>query len=528
MKLIQAFLFAIPCFLFSQDLVNDKSLKKILTLPDKEAIKARIQYLADDKLKGRKPGTPGYQMAVDYVIAEFKKIGVEPKGEDGYLQKVVMRTGKVDSSKFSFALNDMPLQFRKDVVVLPDLNSASNSIKAPVVFVGMGISAPQLGHDDMAGIDVNGKVVLMISGVPDNFPASERAHFNSMVTRAEMAARKGAVGAIVIISNETQNKTAVDGVKGVRGIINTNGSVWASRVPVNPNLKFYAVGTPAYFNPVIEKLKRGDEVGSVSVKSATTYSDLVSYNVVGMIAGTDPQLKNEFVVHSAHLDHIGISTKIKGDSIYNGAHDNASGVACALEIAKLYKNAKLKRSVLIALVTAEEMGLLGSAYFASNPPVDKKNIVANINTDMPTLLAPLLSIEPLGAKHSTLINEVTNAAGYLNLEVREDHVPEQVRFTRSDQYSFIREGIPALHIKYGLKTDNSSIDLKKKIDDWTKEHYHKPSDEYREDAFDFDAAVTYVQLNFLIGYQVANATKRPEWNKGDFFGETFGRNSSDN
>jgi Zn-dependent M28 family amino/carboxypeptidase len=181
----------------------------------------------------------------------------------------------------------------------------------------------------------------------------------------------------------------------------------------------------------------------------------------------------------------------------------------------------LKRSVLIAMVTGEEMGLLGSSYLASNPPVPKSSIVADLNTDMPTLIAPLLSIEPLGAWNSTLMNEVSNAARYLNIEIQPDHVPEQVRFVRSDQYSFIREGIPALNIKYGLKSD-INVDLKKKIDDWTKDYYHKPADEYREELFDWDAAITYVKLYYLIGYQIANNPQRPTWNQGDFFGETFG------
>ena len=523
MKLILPLLLAINFFLFSQDMFKDKSLKKILELPDKESIRNRIKYLADDKLVGRKPGTPGYQMAVDYVIEQFKQIGVEPKGDDGYLQKVVLRTGRVDTTKVSIVWNDNVLRFGKDAVVMPDMNNAENFGEAQVVYVGLGISAPHLNHDDYTGLDVKGKVVLMVSGIPDKFPASERAHFNSMATRVEVAAAKGAVGAVVVVGSETAFKSSVEGsVKGVRGIVNKSGRVSTRSVAIHPNIKFYMVGNVSYFRPILEKLRRGDEVGKVSVRSATAYSDLVSYNVVGWIPGTDAQLKNEFVVHSAHLDHVGMGKPIQGDSIYNGAHDNASGISCAIEIARLYKNTKLKRSVIIALVTAEEMGLLGSSYFASNPPVDKSKIIANINTDMPTLIAPLLSIEPLGAKHSTLMNEVKKAAQYLDLEVMEDHMPEQVRFVRSDQYSFIREGIPALAIKYGLKTNDPSVDLKKKIEDWTNEHYHKPSDEFREEAFDFDAAVTYIRLNFLIGYQIANAKNRPEWNRGDFFGETFG------
>jgi hypothetical protein len=512
-----------PALLAAQDLTKDKALKKVMELPDKEAIKQRIQYLADDKLKGRKPGTPGYQMAVEYAIEQFKALGIPPKGDDGYLQKVVLRTGKVDSTKTSFYWNDAPIKLGKDLVVMPDLNNAVSSGSGEVIFVGHGISAPHLGHDDFAGLDLTGKVVLMLTSVPEKFPASERAHFNSMVTRAEMAANRGAVGAIAVVTDGAFKQATDGSFKGSRGIVNKNGRVSARSVATHPKLSFYAVAHIRYFGQGLIKLNRGSGFGTVRVQATTTYVDVVSQNVIGWIEGSDPKLKHEFVVHTAHLDHIGQGAPIKGDSIYNGAHDNASGVACALEIGKLYKKAKPARSVLIALVTAEEMGLLGSAFLAANPPVEKANIVANINTDMPTLIAPLLSIEPLGAKHSSLMNEVKKAADYLTLDIQEDHIPDQVRFVRSDQYSFIREGIPALHIKYGLRTDNPAIDLKKVIDDWTNAHYHKPSDEYSDAAFNFDAAVTYVRLNFLIGYLVAGNPARPIWNKGDFFGDTFGR-----
>lgn len=494
-----------------------------MILPDKDDVRSRIQFLSHDSLRGRKPGTPGFQMAVDFVIGQFKKLGVEPKGDEGYLQKVVLRTAKSDTSKFNFEWNGTPLQFRKEATILPDVNNAETSFEGQVIFVGQGISAPHLGQDDFIGLDVKGKIVMMVSGVPEKFPASERAHFNSMATRADAAGKLGAVGVIAVILTDPAYKAWADGAKGVRGTVNKDGTVSSGRVPTHRGIKFFAVGSNTFFKPIIEKIKKGDVVGNVKVKSATTYGEIVSYNVVGWIPGTDEKLKDEFVVHTAHLDHLGISTKIKGDSIYNGAHDNASGVSCAIEIAKLYKSVQVKRSVIIAIVTAEEMGLLGSSYFASNPPVPKSQIVADINTDMPTLIAPMLSIEPLGAKHSSLMVPVTKAAKYLGLEVMEDHMPDQVRFVRSDQYSFIKEGIPALHVKYGLKTNDPSIDLKKKIDDWTKEHYHKPSDEFREEAFNFDGAITYIKLNFLIGYQVANAKKRPTWNKGDFFGKTFGK-----
>jgi SpoU rRNA methylase family enzyme len=524
MKFVLGLMVLLPFALFSQPLSKDKSLKPILALPDKEAIKSRIQYLADDKLMGRKPGTPGYQMAVDYVIEELKKLDIEPKGDEGYLQKVVLRTAKSDTTKLFFTLNNNALRFGQDVVIMPDMNRTESIGEAEVVFVGMGISAPSQGYDDYDGIDVRGKIVIMVPELPTQFTDVEKAHFTNMSIRADAAAAKGAIGAIAIIKDKTRFKGAYDGsAKGVQGIVNKNGRITSSRVPNNTGLTFYAVGSDAYFRPLVDSLKKGDVLGTVSVKSATRFVDVVSYNVVGWIPGTDPKLKNEFIVHSAHLDHLGILAKAKGDSIYNGAHDNASGVTCAIEIAKLYKKAKLKRSVLIALVTAEEMGTLGSSYFAANPPVEKSSIVVNINTDMPTLLVPLLSIVPHGATSSSLINEVRQAANYLKVEVVKDWEPEQRRITRSDQYSFIREGIPALAVKPGLKTNDPSIDIKKKIEEWTKTYYHKVTDGYREDAFDWDAAITYVKLNFLIGYQIANTPQRPTWNKGDFFGETFGQ-----
>jgi Zn-dependent M28 family amino/carboxypeptidase len=215
---------------------------------------------------------------------------------------------------------------------------------------------------------------------------------------------------------------------------------------------------------------------------------------------------------------VGVGTPVKGDSIYNGAHDNASGVASLLEIARTYKRlpAKPRRSILIVMVTAEEMGLLGSAYFAANPTVPKAQIVADVNTDMPTLIAPLLSVAPLGAEHSSLEKNVAFACKELGIEMQKDPMPEEVRFVRSDQYSFVLQGIPALHIKYGIKTADPAFDLVKFTKEWRDANYHKPSDEITN-GFDFTAGRKYVQLNFLISYSIAQTTARPTWNKADFF-----------
>jgi Zn-dependent M28 family amino/carboxypeptidase len=261
-------------------------------------------------------------------------------------------------------------------------------------------------------------------------------------------------------------------------------------------------------------------VSSLEARYRSSFRDFDSYNVVGLIPGTDLHLKNEYVVHSAHLDHLGVGAPVAGDSIYNGAHDNASGVASVLEIARIYSNlaSKPKRSVLVVLVTGEEMGLLGSGYFTRYPTVSAQGIVANINTDMPALIAPLLSAVALGASHSSLQQQVTQACQHLGIGLEADPEPEQNRFIRSDQYSFVTQGIPALHIKYGNQTADGRNNLNIQVQQWRARYYHKPQDE-SSGTFDYEAGKKYVQLNFLIGYLVAQSPDRPSWNPGDFFEE---------
>jgi hypothetical protein len=534
MKLSRHALVALLCVFFiksfGQDKLNQAKLAPILNAADKNQIRERIKYLADDKLRGRMPGTPGYQMALDFIVKELKQLGVKPKGDDGFIQNVTFKKGKIDTTKSElklvFAQGERKLSYGKDFTLVPDLNKATTSAEGNLVYAGFGITAPHLNYNDYEGLDVNGKIVVIRESAPPEFPAGERAHFSLVLSKCEAASKAGASGVVIMAGgNETVRmgtlgKTSMDGLIGFK---QADGKGFSTRANLYDNIKLLAYIKASLLNDFIKGTTPQELSVKLSGKATTIQSESKSENIVGLIEGSDSKLKNEYVVHTAHLDHLGVGVPVKGDSIYNGAHDNASGTACLVEIAKLYTKAKLKRSVLIVFVTSEEKGLLGSGYFASNPTVPKDKIVADINTDMPTLIAPLLSIEPLGAKHSSLMDQVKKAADFLNLDVMEDHMPEQVRFTRSDQYSFIRQGIPALHVKYGLKTTDPSFDLEKKINDWTAENYHKPSDEFKEEAFDFNAAITYVKLNFLIGWQVANEPKRPEWNKGDFFGETFGK-----
>jgi hypothetical protein len=514
------------------------SVKRAMDQIDTVTIRNHIAYLADDKLKGRLPGTEGYQMAVDYVIDHYKKIGVQPGGDPGqYTQKLFLRKTLVQNASAKAALKDQignvdSLVFGKDFMPVPHPLSAKASAEGKLVFVGYGVDIPGL-YSDYEGVDVKGKVVVFVSGVPDDIPASTLvSHFSSPGNKMNTAFAKGAVGSIMVTLGAN--------------FTNTN-PVIQSNVALNPekttaygrgfvgNLGFALNGSRSFLTGLF--LNSGKNLSQVladikarknssfefpytfSASYANTHSEYESYNVVGLIPGSDPKLKNEYVVHSAHLDHVGIGRPENGDSIYNGAHDNASGVASLLEIARVYVNgkAKPKRSVLIVMVTAEEMGLVGSAYFAANPSVPKSSIVANVNTDMPTVIAPLLSVVPLGAEHSSIMGNVKFAADYLGLDVEKDPEPEQNRFVRSDQYSFVVSGIPALHIKYGNKTNIPGFDMDKFIKEWRAKYYHRAADGM-DGIFNFTAAKTYVQLNFLISYSIANTPAKPVWNPGDLFG----------
>jgi hypothetical protein len=523
---------------FAQKISIPGSVKKAMDQVDTMTIRNHIAYLADDKLLGRKPGTAGYQMAVDYVVNEFKQMGIKPAGDPGqFTQKLILRTSKVDNKSSKAYLFDSngnvdSLAFGQDFLPYAHPLMANAAGHGKLVFVGYGVDIPGF-YSDYEGIDVKGKVVVFLAGVPDGIPASTLvSHFTSPGNKLNTAAEKGALGAILAYPmNSFQNSNPV-----IQSNVALNPEkTMAFGRGFNGNLAFALTANNALINRLfLNSGKSLDEVSnaiksrrnssfefpfSLSASYLNSFTEFESENVIGMIAGTDPKLKNEYVVHSAHLDHVGIGRVVDGDSIYNGAHDNASGVAALLEIARIYTkgNVKPKRSILIVMVTAEEMGLVGSSYFASYPSVPKSAIVANVNTDMPTVIAPLLSIVPLGAEHSSIMENVKFAADYLDLEVEADPEPEQNRFVRSDQYSFVVNGIPALHIKYGNKTDIPGFDMDGFIKTWRAKYYHQSADGM-DGIFDFAAAKTYVQLNFLISYSVANTSARPTWNPGDLFG----------
>ena len=508
------------------------------------AIKAHIAYLADDRLLGRQAGTPGYQMAVDYVTQQLKVLGVQPAGDAGtFVQKVQLRRAFLQPGAI-FAAHDvqgatLPLTAGQDYIVYPSPELPATTVaNAPLAFAGFGISAPELGYDDYAGLDVKGKIVLIVRGAPRTFASTVASASQDLSGLLKTAMSHGAVGLLLA---STHVGVLPDLRRGTYSVLGPDGKVAASRTfAVGSQQQFYGAVSAATLQrflqiaaldttQVFAAIRSGKPASAVlkttvSASAQARYQDIESFNVVGKIPGSDAKLREEYVVHSAHLDHLGIGASVKGDSIYNGAHDNASGVACVLEIAKIYSRLKEKpkRTMLFVFVTGEELGLLGSSAFAANPTVPKSKIVADINMDMPTLIAPLLSVVALGGQHSTLIEPVKKACAYMAIDLENDPEPEQNRFIRSDQYSFVTAGIPALHLKYGNKTADGRNNLSQQVQEWRAVTYHKPQDDING-RFDFEAGRKYVQLCFLIGYQVAQDAARPRWNKGDFFGQRYGK-----
>lgn len=509
-----------------------------------DAIQAHMRYLADDKLLGRKPGTPGYEMAAQYVQEQFQKLGFKPIGENGtYRQAVPLRRGQVKESGSSLTFirngSELPQVYGKNFILSPNFNQPNSEVEAPIVFVGFGVSAPELGYDDYANVDVKGKIVAYFNGAPTVFPSNQRAYYSS--AKQEIAVAHGAIGVISFsLPTDIRMRIEMAGPRARQATYRwvdkqgkaqrTFPELKAAVLLSDSTARSLFTGTAKSFEEAMAVANRSMPQAfplnsSVRIRTQTEINDgLIGENVMGVLPGTDPTLKDEYVVFVSHLDHLGVGRPVKGDSIYNGAHDNASGVAINLEAARLFASLPKapRRSIIFVGVTGEEMGLLGSDYFASNPTIPQDKIVANLCLDMPFFFHPLLDIVPYGSEHSSMVKEVEAAAKFVGVQIAKDPIPEQAVFMRSDHFSFVRQGIPAIYIKSGSQTGNPQLDGTKLNLDWRATIYHSPQDEI-DQPFDYNAAAKHVQLQFLIGYLTAQADQRPVWNEGDFFGTKFGK-----
>jgi hypothetical protein len=493
---------------------------------------AHVQYLADDKLEGRNVGTPGYEMAAAYVSQQFRDAGLQPAGEQGFAQPVQFKVAQIDESQSSIEImrdgKSQKLTLGEDGFFNPHADGNA-SIEAKVVFAGYGLSVPEMNYDDFAGLDVRGKLVAYISGGPATMPTAVKAHFQSKNERLRALRKAGAVGTIMLPNPKAEE------VPWSR----TSGSRLMPKMELNdpgpgeePNLPVSMILNPAHaeklfegsghtFAEIVDTVTAKKPVPNfplaVTVKARMTVktSEAQSENLAGVLPGSDPALSKEYVVISAHLDHVGVGEPVKGDKIYNGAMDDASGIASLIEIAHGMKatGAKPKRSILFLAVTGEEKGLLGSQYFAGKPTVTAQNIVADLNMDMFLPLFPLKYLEVQGLDESTLgsdIREVCKAAG---VEVQADKQPDHNRFIRSDQYSFIKQGVPSLAFKFGWLPGTPQ---EKIFNDWYKERYHGPADDANQPV-DAAAAAEFNDILQKLALRVADAEKRPEWKSDSFF-----------
>ena len=525
---------------------NTAELQTIMGKISPDAIKGHMSFLADDLLEGRLPGTRGFALGSKYMETEFVSLGLQPGVNDSsYIQQVPLQRGWVEAGESSCTLvydnKEDKLEYGKQFILSPYFAAPSSGVSAPLVFVGYGISAPEFNYDDYSNIDVKGKIVVYINDAPQRFPTSERAYYTTADAKYSEALKRGAVG-VITFSLPSNRRSSWDGSvrrskQGSYKWINTQAVAANSYEGLKAVASFnneYAETLFAHASTNLQKIivlaAEGKSQSfplniSASIQVKTNTKTVMSSNVVGVIKGSDPALKNEYVVYSAHLDHFGIGAPVKDDSIYNGAHDDASGNAILLEIARAYRSLAVapKRSVVFACVTGEEMGLLGSDYFINNLPVKDAKVVANLAIDMPFFFHPVLDIVPYGADHSSLGEQTRQAASMLGLKISPDPFPEQVVFIRSDHYSFIKKGIPALFIKSGFMTvPSDTVDRAKSDVGWRSTTYHTPKDDMNQ-PFDFKAATTHVKVNFLIGYFVCNKTEAPAWNKSDFFGQKFNK-----
>jgi len=491
---------------------------------------AHVEFLADDDMRGRETGSPEHRKAADYVADQFERAGLEPAGIAGYMQPVTFRSRRIDESKSSLALvrrgKEAPVVLGDEATFSMRIDAAPQ-VEAPLVFAGHGLVIPELNHDDFAGLDVKGKVVVHLSGSPRNVPGALSAHYQSAAERWSALKARGAIGTITI-----PNPKAMD-------------VPWERSAPnrLNPSMALADASTDdtagaqvsIAFNPakaerlfegsghtLAEVLKVADEgkalphfalATSMKATVAVESQAVESQNVVGLVKGSDPDLAHDYVVLSAHLDHVGVGAAINGDDIYNGAMDNASGIATLIESAKVVAAARPKRSVLFVAVTAEEKGLLGSRYFALHPTVPKANLVANINMDMFLPLFPMKTVMVLGLDESSLGDDIRAVAQALGVAVQADPEPQRNRFIRSDQYSFIREGVPALAMKVGYEEGSPEAKI---AADWTRERYHGPADDLAQ-PIDRTAAVLFTDLTGKLCVQIANRAERPEWKAESFF-----------
>ena len=528
----------------SSDSTNLSQALQSITAAD---VLAHTKILASDEFEGRSPGTAGEDSTVNYLTRQFKKAGLQPGNPDGsYVQQVPMFGFTAQpTASFTAAGKRINLEFPKDYVAVsrrfvPEVKVENSDM----VFVGYGIVAPEYGWDDYKGVDVKGKTIVMLINdppvpAPGNtgqldstvFGGKAMTYYGRWTYKYEIAAEKGAAAAIIIhetgpagypyevvsgswsrenfdISNPNKNmdKAAVEAwitSEKAKQLFAATGKSMDQLKAAAAKKDFKPVALNAQANFTIKNKLRQIE----------------SRNVIAKLEGSDPQLKNEYVIYTAHWDHLGKDDKLQGDQIYNGALDNATGTAGLLELAEAFAKlpVKPKRSILFLAVTAEEQGLLGSKYYATHPLYPLSKTLANINMDVLNAYSPTEDVVVIGAGNSTLEDIMAEEARAQGRRVVPETSPEKGSYYRSDHFEFAKQGVPALYAKSGVVARNKPAGFIDSLQaKYTANDYHKVSDEVRDD-WNLEGGVEDLQLFFRIGYRVANAEKYPEWKEGSEF-----------
>ena len=510
---------------------------------DANQIAATVTFLADDLLQGRDTGSEYYDIAAAYVASRYMAMGLQPANGDSFMQDIVFRSTTAGDAALSYAAGDETVQLEagKDFVVTGSYAERQVDLTAPMVFVGQGIHSPENGIDDYAGVDVAGKIVVVVSGAPKGLPGEVASTLAN--TKTEYASQQGAVGMISIRNLESLERMSFD---KLATYLQEPRETWVGpdgkANVADPNLRFSAYLSPdaaarliaASGHDLQDMLETYDDAraktrpaafdlaGTASVSVASEWEDKTSANVVAMLPGSDPALAGEYVVMSAHLDHVGnhLSDVVEGeetDTIYNGAMDNATGVATMLEVARVIAMgpSRPRRPILFAAVTAEEKGLLGSEYLAKNFVRDDGEPVGVVNFDMPVLLYDLADVVGFGAENSTMGQTLIRAGASTGIGVSPDFLPEENLFTRSDHYSFVKEGVPALFLMTGVQNGG-----KEAFTNFLGTNYHKPTDDLTQD-LNWESARKFALLNYQIVKLTANADERPMWYEGNYFGDNF-------
>jgi hypothetical protein len=510
--------------------------------PDLSAanVRAHITYLAGDSLRGREAGTPQFDLAARYVAAQMKGLGLQPMGGDGtFFQPVPLVAFRtVDQGALSLKSKTggvTRLVFGKDYLVGGNPLNPKLERDAPLVFVGFGLVAPEHGRDDYRGLDVKGKIVVALSGAPKFLQTEERAYYRNARVKLAAAEARGAVGFVSV--NTLTGEKLYPFANAVRQY-QSWGMTWrkpdgkpfmASSIPTLATVsvagahKLLGAGHRTGFWPPPKHEKARSKAfcaarfaacGACTAKSAP-WKAKMSW---ACLPGTDPRLKNEYVVLSAHLDHIGVTPPVKGrchqqwrpGQCLGSRHDFGSGAPAARQQAGL-----CGAPVLFLIDTAEEKGLIGAEYFARNPPVPKSAIVANVDLDMPILTYDFTDVVAFGADRSSIGPSVKRAAARMNVKLSPDPTPDEGLFTRSDHYRFVEQGVPAVFLATGYANGGEAAT---KL--FMAEHYHKPSDDLSQ-PIRYDTAAKFARLNYEITRELADGP-RPSWNKGDFFAAKFG------